>query len=488
MQFWFAVAMTIYLLLIYAIAWRASSKVQTKDDFVLAGRQLPWGLSTITLIATWFGAESMMTVANEVSQAGIRQAMLDPIGIALCLLLAGTLFAKRLWRMQILTIGDFFQQKYGGIVERLSVWLLFPSYFGWIGAQLLAMATVLHTVFGTPPWLAILVFAMVGAGYAMLGGMWSVSWIDVGQMAIIIVGLLVLSIATLLELGHGRMMHGLSFWFEDAPNGFWRLEGVERTSENLSMALGALAIGALGNLPVQDLLQRILSAKSQRVAAWSCNLAALGYLLLGALPVAIGFSAAILIPEAVRDGQDVVTVLTQTLLSPPLQIILLLAILSAALSTFVSAVMSPAVLIGHNLIEPRIRSYRQENWSDRDSVWLQRACVLGVSVVSIILTQLGHTAYELLQASYAMSLVSLTVPFCAGWFDNMPSRLGAILSMVLGVLFWALHFSLGWDWFLQGFTSTPILLPQEIGCLLVGLLGYGAGRVWEIQWKAIDHA
>ena len=486
MQWWFAFAMTVYLLSIYALAWRASSKVQTKDDFVLAGRQLPWGLSTITLIATWFGAESMMTVANEVSQAGIRQAMLDPIGISLCLLLTGSLFAKRLWRMQILTIGDFFQLKYGGIVERLSVWLLFPSYFGWIGAQLLAMSTVLHTVFGTPPWLAILVFAMLGAGYAMLGGMWSVSWIDVGQMAIIIVGLFVLSIATLSELGHGSMTLGLWSWIDGAPEGFWRLEGVEQSSENLSMALGALAVGALGNLPVQDLLQRILSAKSQRVAAWSCNVAALGYLLLGALPVAIGFSAAMLIPDAVREGQDVVTVLTQTLLSPPLQIILLLAILSAALSTFVSAVMSPAVLIGHNLIEPRLRIYRKGNWSDRDSVWLQRACVLGVSVASILLTQLGHTAYELLQASYAMSLVSLTVPFCAGWFDQRPSRVGAMLSMVLGVVFWALHFSFGWDWFLQGWTFTPILLPQEIGCLLVGLLGYLVGRVWQVPQAVID--
>ncbi len=60
------------------------------------------------MIATWFGAESLMTTTDEVAQAGWRGALMDPIGISLCLVITGLFIAGPMWRMNVLTIPTSF--------------------------------------------------------------------------------------------------------------------------------------------------------------------------------------------------------------------------------------------------------------------------------------------------------------------------------------------------------------------------------------------
>ena len=70
----FSVSLMVYMLVMYAIGYLAQRRVRTVDDYVLAGRRLPISLTAITIIATWFGAESLMTTSDEVAQQGWRRA------------------------------------------------------------------------------------------------------------------------------------------------------------------------------------------------------------------------------------------------------------------------------------------------------------------------------------------------------------------------------------------------------------------------------
>ncbi len=81
------------MLLMYLIGYMASRRVKDVDDYVLAGRSLPLSLTTVTMVATWFGAESLMTTTDEVAKAGLRGALMDPIGISICLVLTGWFIA-----------------------------------------------------------------------------------------------------------------------------------------------------------------------------------------------------------------------------------------------------------------------------------------------------------------------------------------------------------------------------------------------------------
>ena len=69
-----------YVILMLGLGVWARSKVQNKADFLVAGRRLPLSLAAPTLLATWFGAGTLLTATDEVRAKGLRMAALDPLG------------------------------------------------------------------------------------------------------------------------------------------------------------------------------------------------------------------------------------------------------------------------------------------------------------------------------------------------------------------------------------------------------------------------
>jgi Na+/proline symporter len=187
-----AVTVVAYALLMLLIGAWAQGRVNDSEDFLVAGRRLPLLLAFPTLLATWFGAGTLLTATDEVRAGGLRMAALEPVGAGLCLILAGLLLAPKLWRMKLLTLGDFYARRFGPRAERWSAVLMVPSYFGWIAAQYVALAGMLEISFGLPPAAGLCLVAAVGIGYTLLGGMWSVTATDALQIALVVFGLLVL--------------------------------------------------------------------------------------------------------------------------------------------------------------------------------------------------------------------------------------------------------------------------------------------------------
>lgn len=463
----------------YLVGFWVQKRIENVEDYLLAGRQLPVSLSTLTIIATWFGAESLMTTADEVSQHGIRRAMLDPVGISLCLLIAGLFVAGPMWRMNLLTVSDFFGRRFGKVAEVISCFILVPSYFGWVAAQLVALATVLEQFLGIPAPVGIIAVAVIGTGYTFLGGMWSVTWTDAIQMIFIVAGLVILGSEILLHLGNGDIAAGFERLRTGPPSSHWRLADDATMARDSLAALSAVAVGSLGNLPVQDLMQRIFCARSERVARLACVLAAVGYLAMGLLPIGAGLAAGLILPTVPEEG--VITLIAQQVLSPLLLLVFLLAIVSAVLSTLVSAVMAPAAILAHNLIEPLIVK-KYAVLESPGQLKLQRACVILVTSCSTVLALRGAQAYELVQDSYSMSLVGLFVPLAGGlWFARVPP-VAAIASMLSGILCWTLHRLCGWDNFLQPWMENLVPIPHELVDAAVSaiafmamLLAYGNG-------------
>ncbi|MGC1276483.1 MAG: sodium:solute symporter, partial [Planctomycetaceae bacterium] len=291
-----AVTIVVYMAAMYAIGFWAKGKVESEEDYLVAGRRLPFSLATLTLLATWFGAETILATPDEVRQEGLRATAMDPLGMGLCLILAGLLLAGPLWRMGLLTLGDFFRVKFGPAAELLASLILVPSYFGWIAAQFLALASVMELFFDWDPVWGLAVVAIFGTGYTLLGGMWSVTLTDAVQMVLIFAGLLVLGGSVFAELGGGSMSAGVARLAEHDAE-MLSLLPRESIPEFLGW-LNVLAIGALGSLPGQDLAQRMFASRSPRVAQASCIAAGGLYWFAGAMPVLLALAADLVFPEA----------------------------------------------------------------------------------------------------------------------------------------------------------------------------------------------
>ncbi len=114
MLVWFVV---VYLLLSVGIGLYAATRVHNTKDFVVAGRHLPLPVVTATVFATWFGAETVLGISATFVKDGLGGVVADPFGSSLCLILAGLFFARRLYRLNLLTIGDYYRLRFNRTIE-----------------------------------------------------------------------------------------------------------------------------------------------------------------------------------------------------------------------------------------------------------------------------------------------------------------------------------------------------------------------------------
>ncbi|GIX00734.1 MAG: hypothetical protein KatS3mg111_4066 [Pirellulaceae bacterium] len=306
-----AIVLAFYVIGLLGLGWWFSQREHTAEDFLVAGRRLPCWLTTFSLIATWYGAGTLLTVADEVREVGWTAALMDPVGAGLCLALAGWWIAAPLWRMNLLTVGDFFKQRYHRSVEIAAALVLIPSYFGWIAAQFVALAALLNHFFSIPLSLGLLTVAIVGTGYTVLGGMWAVAATDAVQLGCVLAGVGMLGWLAVDMTTAADLLEGLQF----VP-----AEGEDPA--RLTVILDALVIGALGNLCGQDLIQRILSARSPQDARRACQMATIAYLVFGLIPIFLGAVGA---AHGMRDG-SVVMSLAEHLMHPAALIVFVVAV------------------------------------------------------------------------------------------------------------------------------------------------------------------
>ncbi len=138
----------VYLLGTLAIGLYAGTRVKTSTDFALAGRRLPLVMIITTTFATWFGAETVMGISAKFVQGGLKNVVEDPFGASLCLIFVGIFFASRLYKMTLLTIGDYYRKRYGKGVEIFCSVAIILSYLGWVAAQVTAIGLVFNLVSG----------------------------------------------------------------------------------------------------------------------------------------------------------------------------------------------------------------------------------------------------------------------------------------------------------------------------------------------------
>lgn len=458
-----------YVAALFGVAIYAHRKVHSVEDFVVAGRRLSFPFSFATLLATWFGAGTMLTAADSVREGGMERAALEPFGAGLCLILAGLFFAKPLWGMGLLTLADFFGRKFGRTTELTASIVMVPAYFGWIAVQFIALASLLQIIFGLPLNLGIFLVALVGTGYTLLGGMWSVTLTDAVQVTFLLLGLLLLGYETLSVLGDGHVIAGFARLNAEVPASM--LQPVPTTAPAFVSWLGVLAVASLGNLPSQDLTQRMFSAKSAEVASRACWTAGVAYICFGLIPVMIGLAARLILPAEVT--QAVVPAVARAALHPWVAVVFTVTLSSAVLSTIDSAILSPASVLAHNVLGPMTK---------KDPLSLNRWAVIGVAVASLVTAYLGESAYGLLEDAYAIGLVSLFVPFLMGMLHEPLSGRPAMVSITTGGFLWFVHYAMNWERFLEPLTwAWTFAPPVALTATFCGFVSYGLMHLRDLR-------
>lgn len=131
-----------YLLGSIAIGLFAARRVHSTADYAVAGRSLPLYMVVATTFATWFGSELVLGVSAQFVQEGLGGVVEDPFGAGMCLVLVGLFFAYKLYKKNLITIGDYYRLRFGRTVEILCSIIIIFSYLGWVAAQVAALGLV----------------------------------------------------------------------------------------------------------------------------------------------------------------------------------------------------------------------------------------------------------------------------------------------------------------------------------------------------------
>ncbi|MGE3802835.1 MAG: sodium:solute symporter family protein, partial [Candidatus Kapaibacterium sp.] len=335
------IAIAAYVLAQLGIGWYVSRRITTEDDYLVAGRSLGYVVATFTIFATWFGAETCIGAAGAIYTNGLSGGSADPFGYAICLFAMGLFLAVPLWRLRLTTMGDLFRHRYGTTVERIAVLLMAPTSLLWAAAQIRAFGQVISASSGLAVDLTISLAALIVILYTMFGGLLADAWTDTIQGVALMVGLAVLFILFIGDVGFDGFAAVEPSRFNLFP---FEKEGILSLVEKW-------AIPVCGSLMAAELVSRIIATRSPQVARRSSLMAGGVYLLFGMIPVAIGLVGATIMP-GLSEPEHLLPMIAQRYLPGVLYALFAGALVSAILSTVDSALLVASSLISHNLIVP----------------------------------------------------------------------------------------------------------------------------------------
>ena len=414
---------------------------------------MPFFMASSALFATWFGSETILGSSSEFFEHGLIGVVEDPFGAALCLVLIGLFFAKRLYNLNIRSFGDFYLIRYGKRVELIASLCIVLSYFGWIAAQLVALGVLFESIMGISREMGMVIGALVVCFYTWFGGLWAVAITDTVQTIVIIVGLLIIAILITLEVPD------LSQKMNDLPKDYFRFYPVS-WKESFTYFAAWITIG-LGSIPQQDVFQRVMASKNEKVAVSSSILAGIMYLSIGLIPIYIVMVAKV--GNLHTDGgQNMIPDLVLFHGNTFIQVIFSGALISAILSTSSGAILAPATVLEENILN---RVFNK-NSSDKKRLKLVRYMIVLIAMISLVMAFVEGNIYDLVASSSALSLVSLFIPLVMGLFLKSKNEMAALLSICFGMLAWVFFEYI-----------CPIDFPSIVLGLVASMLGWLIGEL-----------
>ena len=468
----------VYLLITIVIGLVAAKRVKNSADFAIAGRRLPLVMIVTTTFATWFGSETVLGIPAKFIDGGLRSVVEDPFGAGTCLILVGLFFAGKLYRMTLLTISDYYRERYGRKVEIICSFIIMLSYLGWVSAQVTALGLVFNVLsFGAISLPVGMVIGVVSIlAYTLFGGMWSVAVTDFIQMIILVVGL------SILAFFAGNMAGGadkvVDFVVSRDLFKFWP----EPSFKDMVFFFAAAITIMFGSIPQQDVFQRVMSANSEKAATRGPVLGGIFYILFAFVPMFLVASALLIMPEKTaellkEDPQKVLPTLVLEKMPFLMQVLFFGALLSAIKSTASATLLAPSVTFVENIW----RQFKPD-MSDQQELKTMRLTVLVFSglVLMYAIQMQGTPIYEMVSGAYQITLVGAFIPLVFGLYWKKATTQGAIFSIILGLLTWVL------------FLVTPASeeFPAQLAGILASLIGMLVGSMGPqaiVDSKATHH-
>jgi solute:Na+ symporter, SSS family len=274
--------------------WYSRKAAMDTEDFFLGGRRMPVWAVAISVVATSLSAATFIGVPQQ-AYAGNMTYLATNIGMLIAALLVAWLVIPKLYKSGAATPYSLLEKRMGHGARRAAAAAFLLGRVMASGARVYIIGIpVALVIFGEPALtdanptgllpagqviMAIAVMTMVGVVYTLAGGVRSVIWTDVIQMAVFMT-----AIASAIFLLMDRIPGGISTTYQtlanaQAPDGTSKLTIFDTSlslSANYTLLASSTAFVLMGFASYgldQDMTQRMLTCRSATRGALSVILA-----------------------------------------------------------------------------------------------------------------------------------------------------------------------------------------------------------------------
>lgn len=414
-------ALDILVVLIYAagmitLGWYGMRRAKTRDDYLVAGRNLGPGFYLGTMAATVLGGASTIGTVRLGYVYGISGFWLcGAIGLGIVGL--SLFLAKPLLKLKIYTVTQVLERRYNPSARHASA-LIMLVYALMIGAtSTIAIGTVMQVLFGMQFWVSILVGGGVVVLYSTIGGMWSLTLTDIVQFLIMTIGLVFLLMPmSIIDAG------GWDALVTKLPASYF-----DFTAIGWDTILTYFLIYFFGIFIGQDIWQRVFTARSEGIAKVAGTAAGIYCVLYGLAGALIGMAAKVLLPD-LDNVNNAFASIVQTTLPNGVRGLVIAAALAALMSTASAGLLAASTTVTQDLL-PRLRGGRESSNGD---VHENRIATLLLGVVVLGIALVVSDVISALTLAYNLLVGGMLIPLIGAIYWKRATTAGAITSMSLG--------------------------------------------------------
>ncbi len=410
-----------YSVLLIAIGLLIGRRVRGAADFFVAGRGLGPGLIFSTMLAANIGAGSTVGATGLGYRDGLSAWWWVGSAGAGSVILAfwiGPAMRRLAAAHDLRTVGDYLELRYGPSVRGIIAILLWAGSLAILAGQLIAIASILNVVAGTPKWLACAIGGGLITIYSSAGGLKSGAWVNMVQLAVKMTGFAVALPLALTAVGGWPAVQGMAVPAAD----YWSFWSGGQSGVVYLVMLGPAFVVSPG------LIQKLFGARDDRAVRLGIGANAAGLLLYAIVPVLLGMIARVKFHDLASPDLALPMILMHAL-PAAIGALGLAAVFSAELSAAEAALFMLTTSLSQDLYKRFVAPASDE----RRILFVARITTIVAGAIGTSLAIVSPTVIGMLSIFYTLLGVSLFVPLLGGLYIPGASTAAALAAIAGGV-------------------------------------------------------
>ncbi|MBB4079558.1 SSS family solute:Na+ symporter [Lewinella aquimaris] len=440
---------------LYATWQLRRDKLNTQDGYFLGGRSLTGVVIAGSLLLTNISTEHLVGMNGSAYRNGAIIIAWE-VTSALALIVGALYFAPKYLKMGLTTIPEFLEKRFDGLTRTVVALLLIISFIAtllpivlYTGAlnieAIFEISDLLNISEREGIWVTILVVGIIGAVYAIFGGLKMVAYTDtINGFGLLVAGLLV-PILALLSIGDGNAVEGLSRVFENSPSKFNVISkepGVGEGARSAILPFEVLFTGLVINQVYfwtmhQSIVQRVLGAVNLKEAQKGLLFTGLLKILVPSIIVLPGLIGFYYYGDSLYNNPDTVyPLLVKKVLPLWLTGFFVAVMMGAIFSTFNSTLNSAATVFSLGIYKRYIQRDAGERKLVKIGKWTSAILAFFAIGIAPFVANAPAGLYQLLQQLNGIFFIPIASVITAGFLFPRVSATGAKAGLAFGLVFY----------------------------------------------------